>query len=401
MTLKLGDTVIEYAKDFNFYLTTKLRNPHYLPEVSTKVTLINFMITFEGLSDQLLGIVVEKENPELQTKKEALVLEGARNKNKLQAIEDSILHTLQTSKDILADVAGIEILQNAKIVSDDVNKKQAIAEKVEIEIDAARNGYKPVANKTSGLYFCIADLANIDPMYQYSLDFFKGLFENAIMNSEKSDDLEERLGNLDKEMLESLYRNTCRSLFEKDKPIFSALLAIKLKEMAGNLDKDHLKFLTTGGVSVGDQLPDNPADDWLPEKNWGELNRLDKLDKFDGLVADFQRDHAGFYRSWYDAAAPQDVELSAKWQHLKKFEYMCLQRCIRPDLLVPAITNFVLESIGAYFVTPPAFDLATVFKDSGPTTPLIFVLSPGADPLNSLEKYADSRKKIVNKVSLG
>jgi dynein heavy chain len=70
MTLKLGDSVIEYSKDFKFLLTTKLRNPHYLPEVSTKVTLINFMITTEGLSDQLLGIVVEKENPDLQTKKE-------------------------------------------------------------------------------------------------------------------------------------------------------------------------------------------------------------------------------------------------------------------------------------------------------------------------------------------
>ena len=55
MTLKLGDAIIEYAKEFKFYLTTKLRNPHYLPEVSTKVTLINFMITFEGLSDQLLN----------------------------------------------------------------------------------------------------------------------------------------------------------------------------------------------------------------------------------------------------------------------------------------------------------------------------------------------------------
>lgn len=70
MTIKIGDSILEYAKEFAFYLTTKLRNPHYLPEVSTKVTLINFMITFEGLSDQLLGIVVEKEQPRLQEQKE-------------------------------------------------------------------------------------------------------------------------------------------------------------------------------------------------------------------------------------------------------------------------------------------------------------------------------------------
>lgn len=70
MTLKIGDTIIEYNKNFKFYMTTKLRNPHYLPEVSTKVTLLNFMITYEGLTDQLLGIVVAKENPDLETQKE-------------------------------------------------------------------------------------------------------------------------------------------------------------------------------------------------------------------------------------------------------------------------------------------------------------------------------------------
>jgi dynein heavy chain len=74
-----------------------------------------------------------------------LVIEGAKNKNKLQEVEDQILHTLQTSEDILGDAAGIEILQNAKVVSDDISKKQAVAEKVELEIDEARNGYKPVA----------------------------------------------------------------------------------------------------------------------------------------------------------------------------------------------------------------------------------------------------------------
>lgn len=79
---------------FRFYLTTKLRNPHYLPEVSTKVTLLNFMITFEGLADQLLGIVVEKENPDLQQKKEQLVIDAANNKKKLAEIEESILKTL-------------------------------------------------------------------------------------------------------------------------------------------------------------------------------------------------------------------------------------------------------------------------------------------------------------------
>ncbi len=46
---------MQYSSDFRFYITSKLRNPHYLPEIAVKVTLLNFMITPAGLSDQMLG----------------------------------------------------------------------------------------------------------------------------------------------------------------------------------------------------------------------------------------------------------------------------------------------------------------------------------------------------------
>lgn len=59
--IRLGESVIEYSSDFKFFITTKLRNPHYMPELATKVLLLNFMITPEGLEDQLLGIVVAEE----------------------------------------------------------------------------------------------------------------------------------------------------------------------------------------------------------------------------------------------------------------------------------------------------------------------------------------------------
>jgi dynein heavy chain len=54
-----------------------MRNPHYLPEVSVKVNLLNFMITPAGLADQLLGVVVAAERPDLEEQKAALVLAGA------------------------------------------------------------------------------------------------------------------------------------------------------------------------------------------------------------------------------------------------------------------------------------------------------------------------------------
>lgn len=89
--LKLGDNVLEYSFDFRFFITTRLRNPHYLPEIAVKVTLLNFMITLQGLQDQLLGIVVAREKPVLEEKKNAMIVESANNKKMLKEIEDKIL----------------------------------------------------------------------------------------------------------------------------------------------------------------------------------------------------------------------------------------------------------------------------------------------------------------------
>lgn len=64
-----------------------------------------------------------KENPDLETKKEQLVLDGAKYKNKLLETENQILTVLKESKDILGDASAIEILSAASVLSADIEKK--------------------------------------------------------------------------------------------------------------------------------------------------------------------------------------------------------------------------------------------------------------------------------------
>lgn len=55
-----------------------------------------------------------------------------------------------------------------------------IAEETEIKIAESREGYRDIAKHSSILFFSIADLDNIDPMYQYSLSWFVNLYINSI-----------------------------------------------------------------------------------------------------------------------------------------------------------------------------------------------------------------------------
>ncbi|XP_062572681.1 dynein axonemal heavy chain 6-like [Saccostrea cucullata] len=54
LLIRLGDSDIDYDRNFRFFMTSKMANPHYLPEVCIKVTIINFTVTLSGLEDQLL-----------------------------------------------------------------------------------------------------------------------------------------------------------------------------------------------------------------------------------------------------------------------------------------------------------------------------------------------------------
>jgi len=401
MCMRLGDATIEYSKDFRFYITTKLSNPHYMPETAVKVTLLNFMITQDGLQDQLLGIVVAQERPDLEEEKSALILQGADNKKKLAETEDKILEVLAADGNILENAEGIQVLKDAKIISDDINAKQVVAEATEKRIDEARSGYTDIAWRMSINFFVISSLGEIEPMYQYSLTWYINLFITAIKDSEASNDLTVRLKNLFEFATYFLYRMVCRSLFEKDKLIFSFLLCTRMLSAEKRLTEAELKFLITGGIQVGDLDP-NPYSDWLVDRGWGELNRMSKLDQAHGFKEDFEV-HKDAWAEVFQSAEPYNMAFPGKWNNCSSFTRLMIMRCLRSDKLVPATMLFVSKEVGQRYVEPPPLDLEACFLDSGPCAPLIFILSAGSDPNAALFKLADEKGfgETMKIVSLG
>ncbi len=130
-TIRVGDKELDYSRDFKLYITTKLPNPHYTPEVSTKATIVNFAVKEKGLEAQLLGIVVKMEEPRLEERKSDLVVTVASGKRKLVELEDRILQLLSTVKgSLLDDESLVETLQASKITAEEVTESLKIAEEV-------------------------------------------------------------------------------------------------------------------------------------------------------------------------------------------------------------------------------------------------------------------------------
>jgi dynein heavy chain len=246
--INLGDNAIQVSPNFRLYMTTSLRNPSYLPEVFNKVTIINFALTLQGLEDQLLGIVVSKERPDLQEMRMNLIAEKAANEAKLRSIEDDILRMLSDSDvDILEDETAIKMLDDSKAIAVDTKLKQEKSIVTEQKLEEFRASYKQVATHAATIYYSITDLPNLDPMYQFSLSWYVNLYVFSIENANKSKHIVKRLKFLIDAVTVNLYNNVCRSLFEKDKLLFSFILTTKIMMSNSQLMMEELEFLLHGG----------------------------------------------------------------------------------------------------------------------------------------------------------
>ena len=401
--MKIGDNTIPYHADFKFYLTTKLPNPHYAPEVAVKVTLLNFTITQEGLEDQLLGITVAKERPDLEETKNNLIIQSAKMAAQLKDIESNILKLLSESTgNILDDEGLINTLAQSKVTSNEIAVKAEEARATELTIDQTRNEYRPVAFRGALLFFCVADMGQVDPMYQYSMPWFTSLFMKAIDESEKSDEIAERLVNLNDYFSYSLYLNICRSLFEAHKLLFSFMVCIKVMQGDNLIDPDEWRFFLSGTSGSRIEMQ-NPAPEWLTSAVWSALCSLDKLPAFGGVAGSVAANLPG-WRDYFDSNEPHNHQLPGEWDaKLNMLQKLCVLRCVRGDKVVPGMQNFVSANIGERFIEPPAFEIGKCFKDASNVMPIVFVLTSGADPFEALMKFAEEMKfgKKLVPVSLG
>ncbi|KAF9816548.1 hypothetical protein SFRURICE_010707 [Spodoptera frugiperda] len=402
LVLKLGDSLIPFMAGFKLYITTKLPNPKYKPETSVKVMVVNFALVPSGLAEQLLSIVVAQERPDLEELRGQLIVSRAQMASQLAEMQADILYGLSNSiGSPVDDVPLILTLEAIKIKSAEILVKVEDIERTTLEIDEARSGYVPVADRGSILFFCLSDMANVDPMYQYSLEWFVKLFVRAMAETEPNEDIVERVDVIIVHFTFILYQNVCRSLFERHKLLFAFLLCARILLDKGVIRYEEFNFLLNG-AKLDSEEP-NPDSKWISPRVWLEIQQLNTVPTMKSIVQDFTN-NAKFFKTYYDSHIPHKLPYPKPLDtQYDLFQKILILKCLRPDKIIPGFQDYVMVGLGARFVEPQPADLAALYAESDPLAPIIFVLSTGTDPAADLLKFADKMKmgKRFDSISLG
>lgn len=387
--VRLGDKVVEWDSEFRLYLTTKLANPHYSPEVMGKTMIVNYSVTVSGLAEQLLGVVVSHESPELNKQFVALVNDMAEMINEGVALEDTLLHELANSEgNILDNEELINTLGEVKAKSTEISVRLEEASFTKEKLLVTRNSYRTPASRGSIMFFAIARLGNIMNMYETSLNSFLVVFNRALDRAKTDMIFENRLRNMTSEITKQAYDNTCMGIFERHKLMFAFQMTCMILDHEGNMNNTELNFFLKGDTSLDDAALPNPFE-WILPQGWKDLLKLSDLyeeSPFEG-IAEVMSSNPEIWKQWYDLEMPEKAPLPLDYsERLSRFQILSILRCIRPDRVYNAITLFIAEALGEQYVQPPVLDYDVIYDQSACTVPMVFVLSPGADPANDIVK---------------
>uniref|UniRef100_A0A7S0WPT2 Dynein heavy chain n=2 Tax=Pyramimonas obovata TaxID=1411642 RepID=A0A7S0WPT2_9CHLO len=191
----------------------------------------------------------------------------------------------------------------------------------------------------------------------------------------------------------TVYNFTRRGLFDAHKLIVATLLTFTVLQKDDLIPPKEMAMLLEAKKAASPPPITDELSNWLIDAQWAGLIALEEHTPFGGLVKDMEK-KSELWEKWASNQLCERLHLPGEWQKsLTEFQKLLLMRAVRPDRITGALSVFVEKMMGTPYVNQDAFDAAQMFTETGPSTPIFFILFPGYSPSKDVEQLAHSMGK--------
>ena len=333
---------------------------------------MNFTVTRSGLEGQLLGLVIQHEQPALEKQKSHLLRVEEDLKVQLAGLEKTLLETLATSTgNILENEALIQRLDETKAKGTTVKESLEESTTLQKSLDEQREAYRPIAAQGSKMFFLTRDLRALNHMYQFSLNSFIALFKSALAESAPSPDLDRRIDMLSHALLRLVFAHVSRSIFNADRLTFGMHFARHLAKERADADSWNFYF----GLDAGDAATRGGAvPRWVPQEVSGRYANL--VGAFPAIASAYDLEDGGKWSDWMRSPNAEACVPSGAPHGASVFAELLLVQAMRPDRLASAMSAFVCGELGVESIAPTPLSMHRVCEEA-PRRPCSSSSRPG------------------------
>lgn len=428
--IRLGNEEIDFSPKFFIILTTRNPQAHFSPDLCSRVTMVNFTVTPASLEAQALSAVLKAERPDVDDRRtEALRLQGEQNV-KLRELEELLLNRISAVQGaILDDDSVIRALEQIKSEAADLQKELAKTQDVMTEIQTVSAYYEPLASIMSQVYFALEGLAEISPLYQFSLQMFlETVFRVLKAKSSAATTVADnkatvaRVRTLIFSFAQDISARVLRSLRLDDKVLF--LVRLGQIVTAGDSEKElsvgELDLLYKGSgalfqldnanqaklLKLKDCIPRRKLDDATAR----QLFALTQQPVFANLSAAMNSTDIATINEILDGSTPE-LSIPASWlssspltDERSALLRVLIVRALRSERSIPALEEFINTIFGPHFAWREFCrpDLRDVIEsDTKASRPVMICSEPGQDASSKVDTLAGLLHKPILQVAMG
>lgn len=410
--ITLGRQDIDFSSDFKLYLLTRDPSIVVPPHISSRTTVINYTVTRSSLESQALNEVLQVERPDVEEKRKELIQLQSEYKVHLRQLETNLLEALNESEgSILDNDKVIDTLEKLKVEAEEVTQKYKETDTVMSTMEEIMDQYKPLSKHCGIVFVILEKLSFLNSYYQFSLDYFLGIFSDILRQqrpAEARENIQANVTFLIKALYQEIFRRSAGSLLKNDR----VLLALMMLQMfVSNIDSDifgkvmhkasesnvvvgetgwldRLRSIFTGTIPIKDSVDETELAKRLSSPSWREAD----VDIFDDSV----EGKCLYCSLLYNSTNCGNLE------NVKSVFGLALTNAVRPEEFQNEIHRTSTTVFGGSLLSQECDDLREIVEDQCTgTTPVALAVVPGCDPNFKIDLLLERTGAKCERISMG